>query len=43
MPVQIMQRQKKKENREKYYLRKAGLKYRNSSKSKNVSESTNTF
>ena len=44
MPVQIMQRQnKKKENREKYYLRKEVLKYRDSGKSKNVSESTNTF
>ena len=34
---------KQKKNREKYYLRKAGLKYRNSGKSKSVSESTNTF
>ena len=30
---------KQKKNREKYYLRKAGLKYRNSGKSKSVSES----
>ena len=36
MPVQIIQRQSKK-HREKYYSRKAGLKYRNSGKSKNGS------
>ena len=37
MPVQIMQRQSKRKPR------KAGLKYRTSGKSKNGSESTNTF